>query len=71
MRKRVLVLLLAVALLVGLVPVSAGAAPAFELGTEFPVTLAPNGQIQPDIDFPWIVWKDNRDCGDNEEISDI
>lgn len=70
MRRRASTFLLAVVLVVGLLPMSAGAAPMYETGVEFPVALAPNGQIQPDIDFPWIVWKDNRDCvGDDE--SDI
>jgi len=71
MRKRVLALVLAAVLAVGLVPMAATAAPMYETGVEFPVVLAPNGQIQPDIDFPWIVWKDNRDCVDNDEESDI
>jgi putative cell wall-binding protein len=65
--------MLALTLVIGLVPAVAGAAPMYEIGVEFPVALAPNGQIQPDIDFPWIVWKDNRGCIDDEEeeVSDI
>ncbi|MDO8880166.1 MAG: cell wall-binding repeat-containing protein, partial [Coriobacteriia bacterium] len=69
MRKRASTFLLAVVLIIGLLPMSAGAAPMYETGVEFPVALAPDGQIQPDIDFPWIVWKDNRYCVDDD--SDI
>lgn len=68
MHKRTLALLLALVLVVGIMPAtSVGAAPLYEVGQEFPVSLADNGQIQPDIDYPWIVWKDARDCvGDDQ-----
>ncbi len=72
MHKRPLALMLALALVVGLVPMNlAMAAPAYEAQEDFAVSLANNGQIQPDIDYPWIVWKDNRFCVDDDEESDI
>ena len=50
-------------MLVGLIPLSASAAaPVYTVGTAFPVAVGANGQIQPDIDYPWIVWKDGREC---------
>jgi len=71
MRRRTFALVVAVAMLVGLIPLSASAAaPAYTVGDEFPVSLAENGQVQPDIDYPWIVWKDNRFC-ESDEQSDI
>ena len=71
MNRRVLSLALAALMAVSLVPATAGAGLMYEIGEEFPVALQPNGQIQPDIDYPWIVWKDNRDCEESEEDSDI
>lgn len=62
MGKRALVMMLTVVFVLGIMPMSAGAAPIYEAGEEFPVSLANEGQIQPDIDYPWIVWKDNRNC---------
>lgn len=67
MHTRALVLLLALVLVLGILPATAGAAPLYEAGVEFPVAMADNGQTQPDIDFPWIVWKDARDCVDSSE----
>ena len=43
---------------------------AYTVGAAFPVSLAIHGQVQPDIDYPWIVWKDGRNC-ENDEQGDI
>ncbi|PKQ10055.1 MAG: hypothetical protein CVT69_01720 [Actinobacteria bacterium HGW-Actinobacteria-9] len=65
MVKRWLRLFMAATMLAGLVPLSASALDPVDLGyprgVEFPVALGDNGQIQPDIGFPWLVWKDMRD----------
>lgn len=57
MSKRTMALLLAVVVLASMIPMAAGAAPTYVVGEAFPVSLADGGQVQPDIDFPWIVWK--------------
>lgn len=57
MSKRTFALLLALVMLATMVPMSAGAAPVYEVRQAFPVSTADGGQVQPDIDFPWIVWK--------------
>ena len=81
MRKRTSALLVAVVLILGLVPMSAAAGPTYTAGEEFMVASAYEGQIMPDIDYPWIVWKDGRVCpctiyaynfvtGETRQISD-
>ena len=81
MRKRTSALLVAVVLILGLVPMSAAAGPTYTVGEEFVVASAYEGQILPDIDYPWIVWKDGRVCpctiyaynfvtGETRQISD-
>ncbi|MDO8848178.1 MAG: hypothetical protein Q7W51_07315, partial [Coriobacteriia bacterium] len=81
MRKRTLALLVAGVLILGLVPMSAAAGPTYTVGEAFPVAVGHEGQILPDIDYPWIVWKDGRVCpctiyaynfvtGEERQISD-
>lgn len=57
--RRVLSLLTLVALILTCIPVGSGFALPV-VGEAFPVCAEANGQVQPDIDFPWIVWKDER-----------
>ncbi len=40
------------------------------VGEAFPVCTENNGQVQPEIDYPWIVWKDER-VGTDEWQTDI
>ncbi len=70
MRKRAFALIVATALVIGLVPIGAAPAMAYTVDEAFPVSLAIHGQVQPDIDYPWIVWKDGRNC-ENDEQGDI
>ncbi len=66
MRKRAFALIVATALVIGLVPIGAAPAMAYTVDEAFPVSLAAEGQVQPDIDYPWIVWKDARNCNSTE-----
>lgn len=72
MRSRRLAALLALVLVLGVVPMTASAGPGFIVGEEYPVSLAPAGQVQPDIDYPWIVWKDERAAwGEDTDWGDL
>lgn len=62
MRRRAFVLLLAAVLVFSMLAVNAGAYIDTPRGQEFPVSLADEGQIQPDIDYPWIVYRSMADC---------
>lgn len=62
MRKKVLVLLLAAVLVLGVVPVSSAAAPVYTAGVDFMVAGGYEGQTSPDIDYPWIVYHDGATC---------
>lgn len=61
MRRAAFVLLLAVVMLVGVVPIST-AAPAYVAGEDFMVSGGYEGQTSPDIDYPWIVYHDGATC---------
>jgi len=67
MRKRTIVLSILALLVLGLLPQIAGA--AVMSGEQFPVSIAPYGQVQPDIDYPWIVWK--TETASNSSTTDI
>lgn len=69
MRRRILAMSIAVAVIIGLMPMTAAAVvpPGATAGTALPVSLAAYGQVQPDIDYPWIVYK----TGNVSHISEI
>lgn len=56
-------------MLATMVPLSAGAAPVYEVGEAFPVSTADGGQVQPAIDFPWIVWKTEPPEGSSDSTN--
>ncbi len=69
MRTRGVRLALAIVLCATLVPISAGGAFARSIDEEFPASLADYGQVQPAIDYPYLVYKSETD--DSEEFTDI
>lgn len=69
MRTRLLRGALVLALCATLVPVSAGTALARSIDEEFPVSLADYGQVQPAIDYPYLVYK--TEAEDSVEYTNI
>jgi len=65
MRTRITRVALVVVLCATLVPISAGSAFARSIDEEFPASLADYGQVQPSIDYPYMVYKSETD-GDSE-----
>lgn len=67
MVKRCLRGFIVAAMLIGLLPLSALAVDPIDddypRGVQFPVALGQYGQTQPDIDFPWLVYKDESESG--------
>lgn len=39
------------------------------VGEQFPVATGSYGQVQPDIDYPWIVWKDEREGNSSDDTN--
>ncbi|MRR39170.1 hypothetical protein EG829_31905, partial [bacterium] len=71
MHSRLARSVLAALLCAALVPIGGGAAFAERsIDTEFPVSLADNGQVQPAIDYPFLVYK-NETVYNEEESTDI
>lgn len=62
MRKRVAALVLSIVLVLGIMPMTALAAPVYTAGTAFMVAGGYEGQTSPDIDYPWIVYHDGETC---------
>jgi beta propeller repeat protein len=59
-------LVVLVAMVIAVTPIATGGA-APVLGEAFPVCTADYGQVQPDIDYPWIVWKDERESTSRDD----
>ena len=66
MRKRTFALALAIVMLVGIVPAIAAPSASYTVGMGFPVSLDEEEQIQPDIDWPWIVYR--NDCYAGQDV---
>ncbi len=67
--RRAVSLLVLIAVMVAMTPIGTGyAVPT--VGEPFPVCTASYGQVQPEIDYPWIVWKDERN-GTDQSQTDI
>jgi beta propeller repeat protein len=62
MQKRLLRGLILSALIIGLMPIVASAVVSQEPFQHFPIAVAPDGQNQPAISWPWAVYKDTNDC---------
>jgi len=69
MRTRITKVALVVVLCATLVPISAGSAFARSIDEEFPASLADYGQVQPSIDYPYMVYKSETDS--DSENTDI
>ncbi len=59
MRSRVQRILLVAVMVLGLLPVHPAMAER-SIDGEFPLAVAPGGQVQPDMDWPYVVYKDGR-----------
>lgn len=69
MRARMIRIALTVALCATFVPISAGGAFARSIDGEFPVAMQDWGQVQPAIDYPYVVYKTEGET--DQEFTDI
>lgn len=69
MRTRMLRIALVVALCATFVPISTGSAFARSIDGEYPLVIEEYGQVQPAIDYPYVVYK--TETGSDSEFTDI
>ncbi len=68
-KRRGIAFLVVLAMALTVMPLGVSSAAPL-VGEEFPVCTEANGQVQPEIDYPWIVWKDER-IGTDQSETDI